>query len=160
MKTNEYNQCVDLYADGLFRFACRMLSNRMDAEDAVQLVFERFWTKHESVAFEKAKSYLFTSVYRACIDWKRKTSRESGNEPEEWHGGHAQPQTNFEFRDAIQEALKKLPEIQRTLVLLRDYEGYAYDEMAEIVGLSISQVKVYIFRARKKLQVYLAHLKT
>ena len=52
----------------------------------------------------------------------------------------------------------RLPEIQKTVVLLRDYEGYNYSEIAEITDLSESQVKVYIFRARKTLQSYLKDL--
>ena len=55
----------------------------------------------------------------------------------------------------VNEALNKLPEIQRTVILLRDYEGYNYSEIGEITGLSESQVKVYIFRARNFLKNYI-----
>ena len=58
----------------------------------------------------------------------------------------------FEGKD---EAIKKLPEDQRNMILLRDYEGYSYKEIGEILKFSESQVKVYIFRARKFLQQYL-----
>ena len=62
------------------------------------------------------------------------------------------------MREILDEALGRLPEIQKSVVLLRDYEGYNYAEIAEITGLSESQVKVYIFRARKSLQSYLRRL--
>ena len=52
----------------------------------------------------------------------------------------------------LNNALAQLSEVQRSVVLLRDYEGYTYDEIAQITQLTESQVKVYIFRARKKLQ--------
>lgn len=49
-------------------------------------------------------------------------------------------------------ALGKLPENQKTVILLRDYEGYSYEEIEQITGLSASQVKVYLFRARKSMK--------
>ena len=159
MKSPEYNQCVDLYADRLYRYASRMLGDRTEAEDIVQLVFERFWLKHADVAFEKAKSYLFTSVYRACIDLIRKRKRSPFVEQAEIPDSEGHRSAGFELRDAIQRALEKLPVTQRTLILLRDYEGYAYEEIAEMTALSISKVKVYLFRARKKLQKELAYLR-
>ena len=56
------------------------------------------------------------------------------------------------------EALNTLPEIQRSVILLRDYEGYNYDEIADITGLTLSQVKVYIFRGRQKLKQYIGSI--
>jgi RNA polymerase sigma-70 factor (ECF subfamily) len=54
--------------------------------------------------------------------------------------------------------LSRLPEIQKTVLLLRDYEGYNYDEIGEMTNLSSSQVKVYIFRARKSMKQYIGKL--
>ena len=58
----------------------------------------------------------------------------------------------------LQVALDRLPDVQKQAVLLRDYEGYKYEEIGEILNLSESQVKVYIFRARKALQQYLTSI--
>jgi RNA polymerase sigma-70 factor (ECF subfamily) len=65
-----------------------------------------------------------------------------------------------DINDILHEAIKRLPEIQRSVVLLRDYEGYSYNEIAEITGLNESQVKVYIFRARTFLKNYIGSLET
>ena len=54
--------------------------------------------------------------------------------------------------------MEKLPEIQRSVVLLRDYEGYSYQEIGEITGLTESQVKVYIYRARLFLKAYIGQI--
>ena len=62
------------------------------------------------------------------------------------------------MHQVLNEALDKLPEIQKSVVLLRDYEGYNYQEIAEITGLNESQVKVYIFRARVTLRAYIKRL--
>ena len=155
MKATEYNQCVKEYADRLYRFAVSRLSDTMDAEDVVQLVFERLWKRHEEVEIEAVKTYLFTSVHRACIDLfrKRKVQREAaaelqGDEP-------VIMRDDLENRQLIETLLEKLNETQKTLILLRDYEGYPYKEIAEITGLTESQVKINLFRARKKLQFFL-----
>jgi RNA polymerase sigma factor (sigma-70 family) len=55
----------------------------------------------------------------------------------------------------LQEALNRLNETQRSLVLLKDYEGYNYEEIGKITGLNESQVKVYLHRARLQLREYI-----
>jgi RNA polymerase sigma-70 factor (ECF subfamily) len=64
-----------------------------------------------------------------------------------------------DLQEILHAALDKLPEVQRTVILLRDYEGYSYQEIGEITGLSESQVKVYIYRGRVFLKEYIGSLK-
>ena len=59
------------------------------------------------------------------------------------------------IRDILERALAKLSETQRSLVMLKDYEGYSYDEIGQIMNLSESQVKVYLHRARLQLKEYI-----
>ena len=68
MNTEQYNQCVEQYADRLFRFAFSSLRNREQAEDVVQESFARVWEKLKTVEFAKAKSYLFTTAHHAMVD--------------------------------------------------------------------------------------------
>ena len=63
-----------------------------------------------------------------------------------------------DLQEVLHEALNRLPEIQKSVILLRDYEGYNYEEIAEITGLNLSQVKVYIFRGRKQLKEYIGSI--
>lgn len=65
-----------------------------------------------------------------------------------------------DLSEVLQEALAQLPLIQRSVIMLRDYEGYEYNEISDITQLSLSQVKVYIFRARKSLKDYLVSVET
>ena len=157
MTTKEYNLAVDLYADNLFRFALKHLKNEMSARDIVQETFEKVWVKHEEVSAEKAKSYLFTTAYHAMVDWVKKESRNG-----DWEKVSTERSSEtiipFDVKEVLNEGLDKLPPIQKTVVLLRDYEGYNYDEIAKITDLSESQVKVYIFRARKTLKEYIQRL--
>ena len=67
-------------------------------------------------------------------------------------------QEQIDIKVLLEQALAQLPENQRSIVLLRDYEGYAYKEIAEILKMSETQVKVYLFRARKKLKQYLGSI--
>jgi RNA polymerase sigma-70 factor (ECF subfamily) len=64
----------------------------------------------------------------------------------------------FETREIIDKCLAILPPVQKSIILLRDLEGYNYKEIGEILTLSESQVKVYLFRARKKLKKHLKDL--
>ena len=68
-------QCVEQYADRLFRFAFASLRNREQAEDVVQESFARVWEKAKTVDFAKAKSYLFTTAHHAMIDEARLRQR-------------------------------------------------------------------------------------
>ncbi len=153
MTAKEYNTAVDQYSDNIFRFALKHLRNEMSAKDIVQETFTKVWIKHEEITFEKVKSYLFTTAYHAIVDWVKKDGRNGDIE-------RAAVQTNqvsisFDLQQVLNEALDRLPEIQKTVVLLRDYEGYNYQEIADVTGLNESQVKVYIFRARQTLKEYI-----
>ncbi len=158
MTAKEYNQCVDLWADGVFRFIRKNLQNEEDARDVVQNAFEVLWKNHVSIQAEKAKSYLFTTAYHNMIDFLRKHKRMSYVEEVEEGAKGGTGELQVGVKEALDEALAKLPEVQRNAVLLRDYEGYNYDEIGEILNLSESQVKVYIFRARQSLKNYLVSI--
>jgi len=159
MKVEEYNKIVELYADNVYRFILKNLRDEEKARDIVQDSFEKMWKKVDQVSFEKGKSYLFTTAYRTMIDRIRK-ERKQGNWEEAAEPSIAANQQYSDLSDILQEALARLPEIQRSVVMLRDYEGYEYQEIGEITGLSLSQVKVYIFRARKSLKAFLVSVDT
>lgn len=156
MTTKEYNLAVDEFSDNIFRFALKHLRNEMSAKDIVQETFTKVWIKHEEVNYEKVKSYLFTTAYHAIVDWVKKEGRSGDIEkaPEQSSESIAQ----FDVQRVLEEGLNKLPEIQKTVVMLRDYEGYNYTEIAKITKLSESQVKVYIFRARKTFKEYVKRI--
>lgn len=150
----QYNECVKLYADNVYRFIVKNLRHEEDAKDVVQLSFEKMWINREQVIPEKSKSFLFTVAYNTMIDHIRKNKKLVFKENiSELSGG-------ISFIDQspqrlLQEALSKLGETQRSLVMLKDYEGYNYEEIGEITGLNESQVKVYLHRARMFLRNYL-----
>jgi RNA polymerase sigma factor (sigma-70 family) len=154
MNSKEYNIAVDTYSDNVYRFVLKHLKNEMSAKDIVQDTFLKVWLKHEEIQVDKVKSYLFTTAYHCIIDWINKEKR--NGDFEKVSENLSSPRSlEFDVSSILDEALNRLPEIQKTVVLLRDYEGYNYAEIAEITKLNESQVKVYIFRARQALKVYL-----
>jgi RNA polymerase sigma-70 factor (ECF subfamily) len=157
MTVEEYNNSVDNYSDGIYRFILRNIKNRDTARDIVQDSYEKLWRKINQVSFKKVKSYLYTTAYHTMIDNIRKNRRtEYFGEVETDHLIHSRQYTDLQ--EILHEALDKLSEIQRSVILLRDYEGYSYEEIGNITGLSESQVKVYIYRGRVFLKNYIGKL--
>lgn len=157
MTEREYNDCVNTYADNVYRFILKNLKHEEDARDIVQTAFEKMWRKRDEVDAEKCKSYLFTVAYHQMIDHIRKVKRiQLKDSFDENTSIHDRPVTNL--KRVLDEALSRLNDVQRSLVLLKDYEGYSYEEIGEIMELNSSQVKVYLHRARVQLKEYLVKM--
>lgn len=154
MTEKEYNQCVNLYADNVYRFILKNLRHEEDARDIVQSAFEKMWVNRAEVDNARSKSYLFTVAYHQMIDHIRKVKRiQLKDEFREDSRITDRPVSNT--RKILETALSRLSETQRSLVLLKDYEGYSYEEIGTITGLNESQVKVYLHRARIQLKNFL-----
>ncbi|MEQ1624451.1 MAG: hypothetical protein RLY89_1251 [Bacteroidota bacterium] len=154
MTEKEYNLCVNQYADNVYRFIVKNLRHEEDARDIVQSAFEKMWRNRESVDNTKSKSYLFTVAYNQMIDHIRKVKRIELKDSF-LEDGKSVEQGNSRMKQTLMEALNRLNETQKSLVMLKDYEGYSYEEIGEIMGLNSSQVKVYLHRARLALRSYL-----
>jgi RNA polymerase sigma-70 factor (ECF subfamily) len=154
MTEKEYNECVNLYADNVYRFIVKNLRHEEDARDVVQTAFEKLWRNREEVDHAKSKSYLFTVAYSQMIDHLRKVKRVYLKEDFREEVKVQDRQAN-NAKAILQEALARLSETQRSLVMLKDYEGYSYEEIGQIMNLNPSQVKVYLHRARLQLKEYI-----
>lgn len=157
MTVKEYNNIVNVYSDNVYRFILKNLKNEARAQDIVQDSFEKLWVNRKAVIFTKAKSYLFTTAYRTMIDVIRKEKRitltNDNNVFEEIH------EDNYTgIQEILHRAINQLNEIQKSVILLRDYEGYSYKEIATITELTEAQVKVYIYRARVFLKKYIGRI--
>lgn len=154
MSIDDYNECVDLHADGLYRFMLKHIRDTEKARDLVQEAFAKMWVKVDEIDANKAKSYLFSTGYHTMIDLVRREKKQ-GNFDEVDMAAQSHSEQYSDLNEILHQALDKLPEVQKSVVLLRDYEGYSYQEIGEICALKEAQVKVYIFRARKALKAYL-----
>ena len=147
---------VELYAGNLYGFVFKYLRDSEDSHDIVQDVFEKLWNNRKKVETHFAKAWMFRTAHNALINFSNKKNRTVFNTeaiPEK------QFQDNgFENKQTIEKVLSSLPPIQKSILLLRDLEGYSYQEISDILEISEPQVKVYLFRARKRLQKQLKQL--
>lgn len=159
MTIQEYNNCVNIYSDDVYRFVLKNITVKEDASDMVQLSFEALWMNRNDVDPEKAKSYLFTVAYRKMVDYLRKNKRtklaEILPERKQENSKH-----EHDLKKILHMALEELSPQLKQLVLLKDYEGCSYEEMSGITGLNVSQVKVYLHRARLQLKQKLISVET
>ena len=157
MTLADYNQCVDLHADAVYRFILKQVRDKEAAKDIVQDSFEKMWRKLDTIDGQKSKTYLFTTAYHTLVDYTRRNSRKTSLDERE-HDQASSNRYNPDLKEILNRGLEQLSEIQKTVLLLRDYEGYDYAEIGEITNLNESQVKVYIFRARTFLKNYIGSM--
>ena len=158
MTLHDYNTCVDQHSDGVYRFAWKHLRDQDTAKDVVQESFARLWQKVEEVDAAKAKSYLFTTAHHLIVDTARKGQRNTRMEEHHEDLHHTGTGQQPDLKAVLDAGLATLPDAQRSVILLRDLEGYTYEEIAELTGLNLTQVKVYIYRGRTALKEYIGKL--
>ncbi len=157
MTAEEYNYCVNAHSDNVYRFILKSIRDVDKAKDIVQDSYEKLWIKRSEVSYEKSKSYLFSIAYHTMIDQIRRDKR-IGSFDEVKPVSFSHSEQYSDLNELLHRAVEQLPEIQKNVLLLRDYEGYSYEEIGEITGLNESQVKVYIYRARVFLKSYIGSL--
>lgn len=140
----------------MYGFVFSFLRDSEDSQDIVQDVFEKLWNNRKKVEIDKCKAWLFRTGYNALINFSKRKQRIVYNTdkiPE-----RVIHDNRLEHKEIIELALSLLPPVQKSIILLRDLEGYTYEEIGEILDLSDSQVKVYLYRARKKIKKQLSDL--
>jgi len=157
MTLEEYNECVRLHADNVYRFILKNIHDEDKAADIVQDAYEKMWRHHQNVDARKGKSYLFSTAYHVLIDYTRREKHsvrmEEADLKEFVHSHHYS-----DLQEILHKAIELLPSDQKMVLMLRDYEGYSYQEIGEMTGLNESQVKVYIYRARLFLRKYIVRM--
>ena len=159
MTVKEYNGSVEEFADSVYRFIRGNLRDEERANDIVQDTYERLWRHVSELEYTIVKSWLFSTAYHIMIDIirkeKRMTNLDISHESEMIYESHYS-----DLDEILHKALELLPEQQRTVVMLRDYEGYSYHEIGVITGLSEAQVKINIYRGRVALKNYIGKIET
>ena len=143
---SEYNIAVKELSGRLYGYCLKYLQNREDAGDIVQDVFEKLWENRKKVEFEKAKPWLFTCAHNALLNLLKKNSKLQYVDRFATQEGSDGQNRAFEINEVVERCLAMLPPVQKSVILLRDLEGYNYNEIGEILGLTEPQVKVYLFR--------------
>ena len=141
------------YADDVYRFACWLSGDPVEAEDVVSETFLRAWTSDQKLQVSTVKAYLFTIARHVCLKRRQRNKRYTelvGQRIDRLPG----PNDRIEQQDelaAAMKALQALPELERAALLLRAQHDMPYDEIARSLGISLSAAKVNVHRARIKL---------
>lgn len=136
-------------ADSLWRFATSILGDEESAKDVVQDVFEKVWTR--TLPILNLEAYVTRAVRNACIDLIR-SRKEVTDELPEVAGDSVE---RWDDRELVRMAMSQLSERQRTVVHLKDIEGYSYEEISQVVGVQENQVRTILSRARKTMRDYI-----
>ena len=154
MTEKEYNTCVEKHADNVYRFILKNIKDEDKASDIIQDAYEKMWNHRKDINSEKSKSYLFTTAYHVLVDFTRKEKKQVSMEDVVLPNLY-DDRNYSDLGEVLNKAVDLLPSAQKMALMLRDYEGYSYEEIEKITGLSESQVKVYIYRARLFLKNYI-----
>ena len=150
MTKDDFIICAKQYTPNLLRFAKRVAGNAIEADDIVQECFEVLWRNKEKVEMSSAKSYLFSVAHKKIIDTFRADKKMQDFESVCNELTVKPDETDTE--ELVRLAINQIPVIFKEVLTLRDLEDYSYKEIETITGLSETQVKVYLFRARKALK--------
>jgi RNA polymerase sigma-70 factor (ECF subfamily) len=151
--TVSFHHLYDQYSKDVYRFSYWLSGDADEAKDITSETFVRVWTSTNEIRVESVKAYLFTIARNLYLQSKRKKKRFFPLE-EEMRDAALRPDQAAEVRselDEVLKALQTLSEIDRTVLIMRTEDELSYEEISRSTGLSISAVKVKVFRARAKL---------
>ena len=155
--TISFQELYSRYADDVYRFSCWLSSDADEAKDITSETFVRVWLAKNDVRIESVKAYLFAIARNLWLKEKRRKNRLSPVDDEidaEIPDQSTGPDTLTELRfdlDKTIKAIQTLPEIERTVLIMRAQDGLSYEDIAGTAGLTVANVKVKIFRARAKI---------
>ena len=159
MTVEEYNRSVEEFADSVYRFIRADIKDEDRTNDIVQDSYEKLWIHVAEIEYAVVKSWLFSTAYHTMIDIIRKEKRMTT--VEEFVESDLSYESQYtDLNEILHSALERLPEQQRLVILLRDYEGYSYKEIGEITGLTEPQVKINIYRGRIALKNFIGKIET
>jgi RNA polymerase sigma-70 factor, ECF subfamily len=156
-KTMTFHKLYIDYAKHVYRFAYWLTGDDAEAKDITSETFVRVWTAGTNPRTESVKAYLFTISRNLFLQDRRKKNRLSTINYE-MIDNTILPDKKVEIISdlkQVQKALRRLPELDRTVLILRAEEEMSYRDIAQITGHSISAIKVKVFRARAKINKFL-----
>jgi RNA polymerase sigma-70 factor (ECF subfamily) len=146
----DFSSLYKKYAPDVYRFALYLSNERCEAEDITSETFVRAWTSPEPIVMATVKSYLFTIARNLFFQGLRKKSRHFALNDElrdPQVGPYVQAEQKEKLHFVMME-LQRLPEASRSALLMRAVDGMAYEEIAQVLGISLSAAKVKVHRAR------------
>ncbi len=156
MKGDSLEALYRAYMNDIYHYLLKLCHHPQTAEDLVQETFVRAYDGLESYSGERVRPWLFRTAHNAYIDWYRRESRQIQTDPhllaQASQTADNGPEAEYLQREQIRSwlaATSNLGETSRQALILRNYYGFSYQEIADILGLSLANVKVTLYRARK-----------
>ena len=155
MSALKFRLAVLMHDRAVYRLAAALLRDAREAEDVTQEVFLSYWQHGETV--ERPREWLLRVTRNACLNRFRRSGRVTHQDPQElpeisdgrdpvWH------YEQHELAGELRKLVDRLPEPQRSLLVMFDVQGHDGATCARVLGLSVNQVKVYLHRARRKVR--------
>ncbi|MCF6226065.1 MAG: RNA polymerase sigma factor [Xanthomonadales bacterium] len=156
-----FNAMVKQHQHRVFTLAVYMLRDRAEAEDVTQETYLKLWQRMEKTQEEVKRAWLLQVTRNACIDRIRKRRPQTNEVPEiEDHRDPVFEMEQDQLGKWLKDAITNLKEPYRSLVIFRDVQQHSYLEIAEMLELSLSQVKINLYRARQQLRAKLPKVET
>ncbi|MBP5392857.1 MAG: sigma-70 family RNA polymerase sigma factor [Bacteroidaceae bacterium] len=162
MENVSFRTTVLPLSDKLFRLALRITMNKAEAEDVVQDTLLKVWEcREEWEQINNLEAFAIATCRNRALDVVKRAGRNTEKLDEMVHFSSRTPHEQMEAHEQISlinRLMDDLPEVQRTIMLLRDIEGKTYQEIAQMLDISETQVKVYLHRARTKIKGWITNI--
>jgi len=160
MNQNEFVALIAPFKDKVFRLAKRLLVSTEEAEDATQEVLVKLWTRNESLGqYNSVEALAMTMTKNFCLDQLK--SKRAGNLKivhNNFTDREPSLQQKVEDNDSlnwVEKIINQLPEQQKLIIQMRDIEQYEFEEIAKILEMNETAVRVALSRARKTIREFM-----
>lgn len=163
MKAGSLEEVYKYHMNDLYKYLIQLSGHPQTAEDLLHDTFLKAYENLESYGGEKVRPWLFRVAYNTYIDWYRKDKHLIKTDPQVLNNINtntvASPEQDYLFKEKMllwSRVVHSLPDKSRQIIILRDYYDFTYQEIADILNLSLSAVKVRLLRARQKVREVMA----
>ncbi len=161
MNQNEFVKSIMPFKDKLFRLAKRLLLSTEEAEDATQEVLLKLWNKNENLSnYNSLEAFAMTMTKNYCLD-QLKSKRASNIKLV--HDNYTNPEPSLHKKledkdslDWVEKIINQLPEQQRMIIQMRDIEQYEFEEIAKILDMNETAIRVALSRGRKTIRAFMS----
>ena len=160
MNQNDFVKLITPFKDKLFRLAKRLLVSTEEAEDATQEVILKLWNNKENLdSYKSIEAYSMTMTKNYCFDQLK--AKRSGNLKlvhDNFVGRESGLENQLEAKDSlewVEKAINELPEQQKLIIQMRDIEEYEFEEIAKIINMNETAIRVALSRARKTIRAFI-----
>ena len=163
MNQFEFIKTINPFKDKLFRLAKRLLVSTEEAEDATQEILVKLWNKNDGLSkYNSIEAFAMTMTKNYCLDQlKSKRSQVLKLVDDNYDNNQPSLQKKLEDNDSltwVEKIMNNLPEQQKLIVQMREIEQYEFDEIAKILEMNETAIRVALSRARKTIRESMAKI--